>query len=55
MVEEFKTLRDDEIEVLLDAPVLVSILIAGADDKIDKDEKNILSFNYERTGYYNPR
>ncbi|MCV9385904.1 hypothetical protein [Reichenbachiella ulvae] len=38
MVEEFKTLRDDEIEVLLNAPVLVSVLIAGADDKIDKDE-----------------
>ncbi|WP_109830404.1 hypothetical protein [Reichenbachiella versicolor] len=38
MVQEFKTLRDDEIEVLLDAPVLVSILIAGADDKIDEDE-----------------
>ncbi|UXP31702.1 hypothetical protein N6H18_15235 [Reichenbachiella agarivorans] len=38
MVEEFKTLRDDEIEVLLNAPVLVSVMIAGADDKIDKDE-----------------
>ncbi|MGL1888067.1 MAG: hypothetical protein OCD76_16245 [Reichenbachiella sp.] len=38
MVEEFKTLRDDEIEVLLNAPVLVSILVAGADDKIDDTE-----------------
>lgn len=38
MIEEFKTLRDDEIEVLLNAPVLVSVLIAGADDKIDKSE-----------------
>lgn len=38
MIEEFKTLRDDEIEVLLNAPVLVSILIAGADDKIDNSE-----------------
>ena len=38
MIEEFKTLRDDEIEVLLNAPVLVSILIAGADDKIDSSE-----------------
>ncbi|PIB35454.1 hypothetical protein BFP72_08645 [Reichenbachiella sp. 5M10] len=38
MVEEFKTLRDDEIEVLLNAPVLVSVMIAGADDKIDKSE-----------------
>lgn len=38
MIKEFNTLRDDEIEVLLRAPVLVSILIAGADDKIDKSE-----------------
>lgn len=38
MIKEFNTLRDDEIEVLLKAPVLVSILIAGADDKIDKNE-----------------
>ena len=38
MINEFKTLRDDEIAVLLKAPVLVSILIAGADDKIDKSE-----------------
>lgn len=38
MIKEFNTLRDDEIEVLLNAPVLVSILIAGADDKIDKSE-----------------
>ncbi|MDW3210539.1 MAG: hypothetical protein R8N23_11760 [Reichenbachiella sp.] len=38
MIKEFNTLRDDEIEVLLKAPVLVSILIAGADDKIDKSE-----------------
>lgn len=38
MVQEFKRLRDDEIKILLDAPVLVSVLIAGADDKIDKNE-----------------
>jgi hypothetical protein len=38
MINEFKILRDDEIAVLLKAPVLVSILIAGADDKIDKSE-----------------
>lgn len=38
MIKEFNTLRDDEIEVLLNAPVLVSILIAGADDNIDKSE-----------------
>lgn len=38
MINEFKTLRDDEIQVLLNAPVYVSILIAGADDEIDKSE-----------------
>ena len=38
MIKEFSRLRDDEIEVLLNAPVWVSILIAGADDKIDKSE-----------------
>ncbi|MEM0939441.1 MAG: hypothetical protein AAF600_07160 [Bacteroidota bacterium] len=40
MIPEFKSLREDEIEVLLNAPVLVAILIAGADGKIDKTEKN---------------
>ncbi len=39
MIPEFEPLRNDEIEVLLNAPVLVSILIAGADGKIDKTEK----------------
>lgn len=38
MINEFNNLRDDEIDVLLSAPVLVSILIAGADDKIDNSE-----------------
>lgn len=38
MIKEFNNLRDDEIDVLLSAPVLVSILIAGADDKIDNSE-----------------
>ena len=38
MIQEFKNLRDDEIDVLLKAPVLVSVLIAGADSKIDKSE-----------------
>ena len=40
MVNEFSTLRDDEIEVLLEAPVHVAILIAGADGEIDKKEIN---------------
>ncbi len=39
MILEFKPLREDEIEVLLKAPVYVSLLIAGADGKIDKYER----------------
>jgi len=39
MIPEFEPLREDEKEVLFDAPVLVAILIAGADGKIDKTEK----------------
>ncbi len=38
-VKEFENLREDEVQVLLDAPVYVSILIAGADGKIDKSER----------------
>ena len=38
MIEEFKNLREDELEVLFKAPVLVAVLIAGADSKIDDDE-----------------
>ena len=38
MIPELKNLRDDEIEALLLAPVMVSILIAGADDNIDNNE-----------------
>lgn len=39
MIPEFESLREDEINVLLKAPVYVSILIAGADGVIDKSEK----------------
>jgi len=38
MIEEFKNLNDEEIETMLKVPVLVSILIAGADGNIDKSE-----------------
>lgn len=38
MVDVFRTLRDDEIEIMLNAPAMVAVLIAGADDDIDKDE-----------------
>lgn len=38
MIPELQNLREDEVEALVKAPVLVSILIAGADDNIDKNE-----------------
>ena len=38
MIKEFANLREEEVEILLRAPVLVSILIAGADGNIDKAE-----------------
>ncbi len=38
-IEEFENLRPDEIEVMMNAPVYVAILIAGADGKIDKSER----------------
>lgn len=38
MIDEFKKLKPDEIDTMLRVPVLVSILIAGADGTIDKSE-----------------
>lgn len=38
MITFFEKLRDDEVEVMHRAPLLVAILIAGADDKIDSKE-----------------
>lgn len=38
MIQEFDKLREDQIEVLLKAPVYVSLLIAGADGTVDKQE-----------------
>lgn len=38
MITEFNNLNEEEVELLLKAPILVSILIAGADGKIDKSE-----------------
>lgn len=40
MIEEFKNLTQEEVEVMIKTPVLVSILIAGADDDIDRNEIN---------------
>ena len=38
MIKEFDNLTDNETELMLKAPVLVCILIAGADGTIDKRE-----------------
>lgn len=38
MIQEFKHLSEADIKALYRAPVLVSILIAGADNQIDKAE-----------------
>ncbi|SMD37832.1 hypothetical protein SAMN04488029_3478 [Reichenbachiella faecimaris] len=38
MNSEFLNLRDDEVEMLYEAPALVAILIAGADSKIGSKE-----------------
>ncbi len=38
MIAEFEELENEEVELLLQAPLLVSILIAGADGKIDNSE-----------------
>ncbi|MEQ9403785.1 MAG: hypothetical protein RIM99_09385 [Cyclobacteriaceae bacterium] len=39
MIPEFESLREDEVEVIVKAPVYVAILIAGADGNIDKSER----------------
>ncbi|MDH5610255.1 MAG: hypothetical protein OEY56_12325 [Cyclobacteriaceae bacterium] len=39
MIKELENLREDEVNTLLDAPVYVAILIAGADGNIDKAER----------------
>lgn len=39
MVKEFENLREDEIQVLIDAPIRVAVLVAGADGNIDKAER----------------
>lgn len=38
MVAELEHLDDEELELILRVPILVSILIAGADNEIDKTE-----------------
>lgn len=49
MISEFDKLGEDEIELLLKTPILVSILIAGADDEIDRSEiKQAVSISQEK-------
>lgn len=38
MIQEFEKLSDREVEVMMSAPIVVCILIAGADGTIDKKE-----------------
>ena len=38
MIGFFSVLQEDEMQVMFRAPILVSVLIAGADDKFDKKE-----------------
>jgi len=38
MIPQFQNLSEEEKTTLLDAPALIAILIAGADDKIDEKE-----------------
>jgi hypothetical protein len=38
MIPQFKNLSEEEKTALLDAPALIAVLIAGADNKIDEKE-----------------
>lgn len=39
MIKELEKLREDEVDVVMKAPIYVAILIAGADGNIDKHER----------------
>lgn len=50
MIPEFQTLDDTEIELVFKAPILVCILIAGADGTIDRKEiKEAISIAQKQT------
>ncbi|HTF19806.1 MAG TPA: hypothetical protein VK658_17160 [Chryseolinea sp.] len=50
MIREFEKLTDSEIDLMLKAPVLVCILIAGADGNIDKKEiKEAITLTQKKT------
>ncbi|MDH5367234.1 MAG: hypothetical protein OEW67_09625 [Cyclobacteriaceae bacterium] len=49
MIPEFEKLSEGEIDLILKTPILVSILIAGADNNIDKTEiKKAISISKEK-------
>jgi hypothetical protein len=51
MISEFNNLNDREIELMLKAPILVCILIAGADGTIDQKEiKEAIAVARKNTG-----
>ena len=41
MIKELEKLREDEIDVVMKAPIYVAVLIAGADGKIDMSERRV--------------
>ncbi|MBN4081679.1 hypothetical protein JYU23_00960 [bacterium AH-315-C07] len=40
MIQQFSNLSEQEIDLMLNVPVLITILIAGADNDIDQDEQS---------------
>jgi hypothetical protein len=55
MIQHFRKLNDHEVELMLKAPVLVSILIAGADGQIDdKEIKEVITFAEKQTRLKSP-
>lgn len=54
MVNHFKELSEEEIELMLKAPAMVSVLIAGADGKIDNKEKSV-AVSYAKLKTYSAR
>jgi len=38
MIPEFEVLNEEEVELMFKVPILVAILVAGADNKIDNSE-----------------
>lgn len=51
MIQEFNKLKDAEVELMIKAPFLTCILIAGADGNIDKKEiKEAMTFIQQSKG-----